>query len=73
MLNSQRSQYETTHRFNKTQHLVHIYEGKKAFNSDLADQQADQKFSGGFDISKKNICEICFEAKSTNGSCSCNS
>jgi hypothetical protein len=73
MLQSQRSQYETTQRYGATQHLAHLSSPKAKFDRAAADRDADRKFSGGFNISKRNICSKCYEAKSTNGSCSCES
>jgi hypothetical protein len=38
---------------------------------DAEDKAAELKLSGGFNVLKKNICPVCNEAKSKNGSCSC--
>jgi hypothetical protein len=37
----------------------------------LLDKIADEKFSGGFELKRKNLCRECFEYKSANGSCGC--
>jgi hypothetical protein len=37
----------------------------------VLDRIADEKFSGGFDVRKSNVCPNCFEARSVNGACGC--
>jgi hypothetical protein len=37
----------------------------------VLDKAADEKFSGGFVLKRKNLCPECFEYRSTNGSCGC--
>lgn len=72
MMSSQRSQYESTNRYGKTQHLVHIKSERKSyFDSDLQDIVADRKLDGNYKITKSNLCTECNEYKSVNGSCSC--
>jgi hypothetical protein len=71
MLQSVSSQYTTTYRGGNTQHLVHIRTEKKRINWGLIDQAADEKFSGGYNLSKSNLCTSCNEYKSVNGACSC--
>jgi hypothetical protein len=38
---------------------------------DVLDAIADEKLSGGWNVTKKNVCPECNEAKSVNGTCSC--
>lgn len=37
----------------------------------VLDKIAEEKFTGGFDVTPKNICAGCFTAKSANGTCFC--
>ena len=37
----------------------------------LLDQKADEAFTGGYDVSRNNICKSCFTARSCNGTCLC--
>lgn len=37
----------------------------------VLDRIADEKFSGGFSLKKKNLCEKCFTYRSKNGECNC--
>ena len=37
----------------------------------LLDKIADEKFSGGFVLKRKNLCTTCYEYKSANGTCGC--
>ena len=36
-----------------------------------ADEAADEKLTGGFNVTPKNICPNCHTARSRNGSCLC--
>ena len=71
MLQSVRSQYETTQRRSNTQHLVHIRSEKKNIPWNEVDRQADRRLDGGFNTSKNNLCPDCNEYRSVNGLCSC--
>lgn len=35
----------------------------------VLDEEADRKFTGGFDTSKSNLCPSCFCFKPVNGEC----
>ena len=37
----------------------------------VLDRLADEKFTGKFDVSRSNMCQTCFCAKSVNGTCFC--
>jgi len=37
----------------------------------LLDKIADEKFSGGFVLKRRNLCNVCFEYRSANGTCGC--
>lgn len=37
----------------------------------VLDHLADQKLTGGYDVSPDNICSGCFQARSVNGECGC--
>ncbi len=38
---------------------------------ELIDEIAEQKFSGGFDLKRKNLCTTCYEYRSVTGTCGC--
>jgi hypothetical protein len=66
MLQSQKDQYSTTHRYERTQHLVHLKSEPRKFNSAAADAAADLKFSGNY---KTKSCPVHFIKLSVNGTC----
>ena len=37
----------------------------------VLDAIADEKFSGGFNLRRKNLCSVCNEFRSKNGVCGC--
>ena len=47
------------------------FEGHRPPPQWVLDRIADEKFTGGYDISPANICQSCFTAKSDNGKCWC--
>jgi hypothetical protein len=71
MIESQKSQYETTSRYGNTQHLVHLKTRAVFFNRAEADRLADKAFTGGYNLKKTNLCSECFTYKSENGTCNC--
>jgi hypothetical protein len=66
MLQSQRNQYAITTRNGSTQHLAHLKEPRKFYNTDLADKQADLKLSGNY---KTKTCSVHYIKLSVNGTC----
>jgi hypothetical protein len=38
---------------------------------DRVDEEAELKFTGGYNVRRSNRCDKCFEYRSTNGKCSC--
>jgi hypothetical protein len=72
MLNSIRSQYETTDHHGGTQHLVHLRAERRPMPSQKTlDAAADFALTGGWNVAKGNICDDCHEARSVNGNCGC--
>lgn len=76
MLQSIRQQLETTERYERVQHLVHVKTPKRPMPSQaLLDRVADEKMTGNYRLRLKNgqnnVCTECFETKSVNGSCGC--
>jgi hypothetical protein len=43
----------------------------KFTGSPNADEEAELKFTGGFDTRRKNRCPRCFITRSANGTCNC--
>lgn len=37
----------------------------------LLDKMAEEKLSGGFNLRKKNLCNGCWQYRSSNGTCGC--
>ena len=43
----------------------------KGFAGAAADEEADRRLTGGFNVRKSNICPGCKQARSVNGTCGC--
>lgn len=39
----------------------------------VLDKIAERKITGGYKIVKRNLCKVCFQYRSANGSCECRS
>lgn len=72
MLDRIKYQYETTERGGNTQHLVHLKSPKRPMPSQKTlDEAAEFALTGGWNVTRGNICDDCHEAKSVNGNCGC--